>query len=91
MEIVEIKAQLIEQLRDIFFGRETYNDTEEWVDNVSVCIEEICQETDMMTMQMGYDKKKRETAAQSIGQIVISDLEKAKVMAEIYGGKDDDV
>ena len=89
MATVEIKAQLIEQLRDIFFGRETYNDTEEWVDNVSVCIEEICQETDMMTMQMVADKKKRKTAALEIGEIVISDLEKAKVMAKIYGGDDD--
>ena len=89
MATVEIKAQLIEQLRDIFFGRETYNDTEEWLDNVSVCIEEICQETDMMTMQMVADKKKRETAALKIGALVISDLEKAKVMAKIYGGDDD--
>ena len=89
MATVEIKAQLIEQLRDIFFGRKTYNDTEEWLDNVSVCIEEICQETDMMTMQMVADKKKRKTAALEIGEIVISDLEKAKVMAKIYGGDDD--
>ena len=89
MATVEIKAQLIEQLRDIFNGRFTYDSTEEWIENVSVCIEEICQETDMMTMQMVADKKKRKTAALEIGEIVISDLEKAKVMAKIYGGDDD--
>ena len=89
MATVEIKAQLIEQLRDIFNGRFTYDSTEEWIENVSVCIEEICQETDMMTMQMVADKKKRKTASLEIGEIVISDLEKAKVMAKIYGGDDD--
>ena len=89
MATVEIKIAQLEQLRDIFNGRFTYDSTEEWIDNVSVCIEEICEDTNLMTMQMEHDKKKRETAAQSIGQIVISDLEKAKVMAKIYGGDDD--
>lgn len=60
MAKVKIKDHLIEQLRDTFNGRYTYDNTEQWIDNVSVCIEEICQETNMMTMQMEYEKKAKE-------------------------------
>lgn len=35
--------QLIEQLRDMWCGRKTYTNDEEWLDNVEQCIRELSE------------------------------------------------
>ena len=85
---VEVKIQTIEQLRDIFFGRETYHNDVEWVEHVTCCIEELCQETGMETLQMEHDKLKRAKASKEIRELIISDVENARQIAQMYGGEE---
>ena len=35
--------QLIEQLRDIYCGRQTYNTDNEWIENLDSLMEDICE------------------------------------------------
>lgn len=35
--------QMVEQLRDIYCGRQTYNDDEEWIANLDNQMQELCQ------------------------------------------------
>tara|TARA_Y100000034_G_C6747727_1_gene332174 strand:+ start:211 stop:477 length:267 start_codon:yes stop_codon:yes gene_type:complete len=82
MEIVEIKAQSIEQLRDVFYGRDTYHNIGEWLEHVASCIEEICTESNMMTAQMEFDRDQKTVVALEIGEIVIRDLERSRIIAK---------
>jgi hypothetical protein len=83
MGTVEVKTQTVEQLRDIYYGRKTYRNDVEWLENVTCCIEELCQETGME-----HDKLKRANAAKEIGELIIRDVERAKQIANIYGGEE---
>lgn len=55
---VTLKAQDIEQLRDIWCGRDTYHDIEEWLEQVNFCIQEVCATTSMQTAQMMLEQEK---------------------------------
>ena len=96
METVEVKTQTVEQLRDIYYGRKTYHNDVEWLENVTCCIEELCQETGMETLQMEHDKLKRANAAKEIGELIIRGVdmarqtatERAKQIANIYVGEE---
>ncbi len=47
-QIAPSTIELVEQLRDIYCGRLTYNDDVEWLDNVDAIMDELC-------LELGYD------------------------------------
>ena len=44
-------AQDIEQLRDIFYARFTYDNDVEWVDNLETALYELCQKSGQNTVE----------------------------------------
>ena len=52
----------VEQLRDIFYGRLTYDDDVEWVSNLKHSVIDLCVQTGCVTMDMrkDYSTKQKE-------------------------------
>ena len=52
----------MEQLRDIFYGRLTYDDDVEWVSNLKHSVIDLCVQTGCVTMDMrkDYSTKQKE-------------------------------
>jgi len=44
---------LVEQLRDIWTGRETYNDDDEWIDNLGSIIDELVKAFNLEIIERG--------------------------------------
>ena len=81
---VTLKAQDIEQLRDIWYGRDTYHDIEEWLEQVNFCIQEICAATSMQTARMMFEQDK--IKIEEIGKNVMRELELAKQVNKTHKG-----
>ena len=67
-------AGQIKQLRDAFYGRYTYHDIEEWVDNLESCIVELCQSVGMDTSHMKYHD------IEEIGKCIIAKIDGMKTL-----------
>ena len=49
----------VEQLRDIFYGRLTYDDDVEWVSNLKHSVIDLCVQTGCVTMEMRKDYERQ--------------------------------
>ena len=75
--LAELKTS-IEQLRDIFYTRSTYDNDDEWLDNLDCCLLELCQQVGLDTVQQHNQRElSRTKAVMEIGNIVIDDIQKS--------------
>tara|TARA_Y100000817_G_C16724506_1_gene485142 strand:+ start:205 stop:447 length:243 start_codon:yes stop_codon:yes gene_type:complete len=79
MKKIKITSIKIENIRNVFDNRFTYQDDQEWIDKLKDCIYQLCQEAEVNSVYSANEIER-------IGKDVISKIETIKSVTAKNGG-----